>query len=73
MPKKTNQPPHIAPDLEGAPADPAGSVAHSNGFPSYEEVSRLAYDYWQARGCPDGSSEEDWLRAEHDLKNAASS
>ncbi|MGD1097981.1 MAG: DUF2934 domain-containing protein [Bryobacteraceae bacterium] len=22
---------------------------------------------WQARGCPDGSPEEDWLRAEQEL------
>jgi hypothetical protein len=31
------------------------------------EVERLAYSYWRSRGCPVGSSEEDWLLAEHDL------
>src|SRR5207237_6396539 len=30
----------------------------------YERIARLAYSYWQERGCPEGSPEEDWLRAE---------
>jgi hypothetical protein len=32
-----------------------------------EEVARLAYSYWEARGCQGGSPEEDWLRAEQEL------
>jgi hypothetical protein len=32
-----------------------------------EEVAQLAYSYWLARGCPDGSPEDDWLRAEQDI------
>jgi hypothetical protein len=28
----------------------------------------LAYSYWEARGYNGGSSEEDWLRAEHELR-----
>ena len=32
-----------------------------------EEVAQLAYSYWLARGCPDGSPEEDWLRAEQEI------
>ena len=31
---------------------------------SSEEVARLAYSYWEARGCQGGSPEEDWFRAE---------
>jgi hypothetical protein len=34
----------------------------------HEEIARLAYSYWQARGCPIGSPEEDWYRAENDLR-----
>lgn len=30
----------------------------------HERLARLAYFYWQDRGCPEGSPEEDWLRAE---------
>jgi hypothetical protein len=34
----------------------------------HEETTRLAYSYWQARGCPIGSPEEDWYRAENELR-----
>ena len=36
--------------------------------PEYQEVARLAYSYWEARGCQGGSPEEDWLRAERELR-----
>ncbi len=36
-----------------------------------EEVRNLAYRFWQERGCPPGSSEEDWFRAERELASAA--
>jgi hypothetical protein len=26
-----------------------------------------AYELWQARGCPDGSDQEDWFTAEQEL------
>jgi hypothetical protein len=29
-----------------------------------EEIARLAYSYWEARGRQGGSPEEDWYRAE---------
>jgi len=32
-----------------------------------EEIASLAYEFWQARGCPEGTSEEDWLRAEREI------
>lgn len=33
----------------------------------HQAIARLAYENWQARGCPSGSPEEDWLRAEKQL------
>ena len=33
------------------------------------QIAMLAYQLWQERGCPIGSPEEDWLRAERELKN----
>jgi hypothetical protein len=30
-------------------------------------VEKLAYAYWQQRGCPIGSPEIDWFRAEQQL------
>jgi hypothetical protein len=34
-----------------------------------EEIERLAYSYYQARGGQDGSSEDDWFRAEQEVRN----
>jgi len=40
--------------------------------PSHEEIKQLAEKYWAGRGCPDGSAEQDWLRAEQELLQRAS-
>ena len=34
-----------------------------------EAIAQLAYLYWEARGCQGGSPDEDWLRAEQELRN----
>ena len=47
---------------ERAPASPATGLGVE-----HEKIARLAYQYWQERGSPDGSPEEDWLRAEREL------
>jgi hypothetical protein len=39
--------------------------------PSWEEIARLAEKYWAERGWPEGSPEQDWLRAEQELKTAS--
>ena len=31
-------------------------------------IARLAYRYWQERGCPEGSPELDWFRAEREIR-----
>ena len=31
-------------------------------------VGELAYLLWQARGCPEGTAEQDWLDAERQLR-----
>jgi len=31
-------------------------------------IGDLAYRLWQARGCPDGTAEQDWLEAEKQLR-----
>jgi hypothetical protein len=36
--------------------------------PTHEEIAALAYRYWESRGRPIGSPEEDWLRAERDVQ-----
>ena len=34
-----------------------------------EEIARLAYSYWQTRGCIDGHDTEDWLMAEEEVRS----
>jgi len=48
------------------PADSVPTAAES-AAPTHEEVAQLAYHYWEARGRPLGSPEEDWFRAEQDV------
>jgi Protein of unknown function (DUF2934) len=33
-------------------------------------IAELAYMMWEKRGRPLGSSQEDWFRAEHDLRRS---
>lgn len=44
-------------------------VEETASEPSREAVAALAYSYWVERGYNGGSSEEDWLRAEQELRN----
>jgi len=39
--------------------------------PGREEIAALAYSLWEARGYQGGSPEEDWLRAEEELRARA--
>ena len=41
--------------------------AHSSDLED-QEVASLAYSYWLARGCPEGSPEEDWFRAAQEVR-----
>jgi len=34
----------------------------------HEDIAALAYALWHARGCPEGSPEEDWFQAAHELR-----
>ena len=37
--------------------------------PLHEQIAALAYALWEQRGRVEGSPEEDWFRAEEQLKN----
>jgi len=56
---------HTAPPAE-KPLEPAVTAAVCE--PSADEIARLAYSYWEARGYAGGSPEEDWLRAQRELR-----
>jgi len=48
--------------------DSAATPVEAPARPEAEEIALLAHRYWLARGCPAGSPEEDWFRAEEELK-----
>ena len=52
-----------------APAEPVSISSHS---PSHAEVADLARKYWAEGGYRDGHHEDDWYRAERDLRAKAS-
>jgi hypothetical protein len=39
--------------------------------PDSTSIAALAYQLWQARGCPEGSPEIDWFLAEQKLSQSA--
>ena len=48
-----------------APKPPAASFESRL---THEDIAALAYSLWEARGCPEGTPDEDWLNAEKALK-----
>jgi hypothetical protein len=50
---------------------PVMTVGHGIGTFGHVEIEALAYKHWQARGCPDGSSQEDWFHAAEALRSRA--
>lgn len=51
-------------------AAPVAENHFEKHIPTYEEIARLAEQFWVERGRPYGSPEVDWLRAEATLKAA---
>lgn len=39
----------------------------------HRKVEELAYQLWEARGYPAGSPDEDWFRAEQELRQVSHS
>lgn len=64
---KTQHP--VAAEMQAPPALPDSSIAPAQNLQlDPEKIAVLAYSYWEARGCQGGSPEEDWLRAEEQLR-----
>lgn len=38
----------------------------------HDDIAALAHELWHARGCPEGSPDEDWLNAVKQLRSRAS-
>jgi len=66
---KRKRGPKAAAAAASADAVPQALAALSEEFTASEReaIERLAYSYWQERGCRGGSAEEDWFRAEAEV------
>ena len=47
----------------------AATTGHGIAAFGHADIAALAHALWQARGCPDGSPEEDWFRAAEQLRS----
>jgi PST family polysaccharide transporter len=59
-----------APSAHKVVAAAAGTA--TIGHPNTREIAALAHQLWIERGCPEGSRETDWTRAERELQNKRS-
>jgi Protein of unknown function (DUF2934) len=41
-----------------------------DSLPSRDQIAQRAFELWHAKGCPQGSAEQDWLDAEAELRAA---
>ncbi len=71
--------PNIVPGARGTGNAPRGdwTVPEQQGAnpdlgPTDEEIAARAYHCWHERGCPHGTPEEDWRRAEEELRRERS-
>lgn len=50
--------------------EPTGKAARTDVIEplNQQEIAVLAYQLWRERGCPNGSPEDDWFRAERQLQ-----
>jgi Protein of unknown function (DUF2934) len=54
--------------MEQKPTVPTETTREANAASSHDEIARLAYALWEARGCGDEFAEQDWLEAERRLQ-----
>src|SRR6266550_3142111 len=50
-------------------AQPEQKNEHGVTTFGHEDIAALANELWRARGCPEGSPEEDWFRAAEQLRS----
>ena len=48
--------------VQGTPAEDAANRSLN------EQIAALAHALWYDRGCPEGSPEEDWFKAEQEIR-----
>jgi hypothetical protein len=61
----------VTPSVVSASPEPQPAIVETPAAPAseQEQIAALAYSYWEARGCQGGSPEEDWTRAEREVRS----
>ena len=59
--------------LSNKPTSESKRKNSATAAPEPDHVAELAYTLWESRGCPIGSPEDDWFKAEHELASTAGS
>lgn len=67
---RAEEPTNGAPD--GSGTERLAKAAPGPRTVSQDQIRELAHKYWVERGRPDGGHEQDWYRAEHELRGKAS-
>ena len=67
--KKTKAP--AKPRAKAAKTSPVAEIT-APPAPTREQIAQLAHRFWAERGWHHGSAEQDWLRAERELRGMAS-
>jgi alpha-D-ribose 1-methylphosphonate 5-triphosphate synthase subunit PhnI len=67
---------HTRQALEHSHASPhqaptEATVGHGVAAFGHAEIAALAHALWEARGCPEGSPDDDWFRAAEQLRSRA--
>ena len=57
--------------LSNKPTSESKRKNSATAAPEPDHVAELAYTLWESRGCPIGSPEEDWFKAEQELASTA--
>jgi hypothetical protein len=69
--RKSARKPAAAPAAADPVPETLAALSAAAGFTvgEREEIERLAYSYWEERGCPGDSPDEDWFRAEAEVRS----
>jgi hypothetical protein len=64
--------PAVAATSNGPQRVPSKAKSTSATTPTHQQIAQLAHRFWKERGGHHGSHEQDWLRAERELRGKAS-
>src|ERR1700687_1656757 len=59
----------LAPSPDAHEPDQAATTGHGVATFGHADIAALAYELWKARGCPNGSPQEDWFHASERLRS----